>query len=748
MIPKIVDVQRDFSAGEVNVDGKRSEDLPALKAGARTMRNFRILSSRKIQQRPGRRALFVQSGRVDEVRMDASHVFRLCFGADGHLRVRDSAGAQVFDQSGYSWVASTVDDIRWDVYQLKVYITFPGMRPQVLTWDGASTWTVADYAETVTAGSQKKTPFYRLSPQGVTMQPGAVTGTGVSVTFSSGMNLSASHVGTRMRFCGRQVQIASVTNATTGTIDIKEPLPPGQTVLFAVDPATVFNLGELVQGKISGAIGQVVAINSGAKTITVQLLSANVSQGIDTSQSGGGPVAVVGFSSGEAVIGAGGSLIVSTAAGSVTNTVPQAVTFWDDEVMNSFRGWPQSVSVDQNRLIFCDFPALPQGIAWSYLGVPTDLLIGANPSDGFFEIAPKKCRVYNVVNTYSAAGDELVFTSAGVFMIPISASNPLRPGSVQFLPLGIQAASSARPAVTPESVVFLNASGTSVVAVVGTGQQTRPYITRDISEWHSHLLASPKAIAITVGEGTFPERYIHVLNGDGSLAVGKYDSAKDFIGWVPWTSSGTPNWISALESNLLFTTDYTVNVVAERIDDTVYLDGSMLVNAAPAGLAPGGGQGPLWWIAGGSVVLMDGLTFKGTYAVDVDGNLVPNDPGEDLSSSTLLAGKSYEPVFEPFLPNQEGGASVKQRMRRRRISEAALSVQNSTGFKVEGIAPLRYFQRVAPYNVGESQDAAPPLREDSYTFRPTGRDYDPRLVFTKDVPGPIRIVEFGAEVTV
>jgi hypothetical protein len=42
---------------------------------------------------------------------------------------------------------------------------------------------------------------------------------------------------------------------------------------------------------------------------------------------------------------------------------------------------------------------------------------------------------------------------------------------------------------------------------------------------------------------------------------------------------------------------------------------------------------------------------------------------------------------------------------------------------------------------------APPLRNQTYTWRPTGRAYDPRVALVKDVPGPITVVEFGMEVT-
>src|SRR5262249_4205160 len=84
----------------------------------------------------------------------------------------------------------------------------------------------------------------------------------------------------------------------------------------------------------------------------------------------------------ETVVGPSGSATIS----GTTVTSPWAVSVWDQEIMNSFQGWPSSVFVDQNRLGFCNFPALSGAIAWSSIGVVTDLYVGADPSDAFLEL--------------------------------------------------------------------------------------------------------------------------------------------------------------------------------------------------------------------------------------------------------------------------------------------------------------------------------------------------------------------------
>src|SRR5215472_4103156 len=253
-VPKTVSVQSDFSAGEIDPSAKRGDADKTLHAGLRQCANFRVLDTKKLKNRFGRSIKFVDGPRIDEVLMSPGNVFELCFSA-GRIRVRDANGAQVFTSTklgdgttNIPWIANNVNLIVWDTIRLAVYITFPGMVPQILSWDGVSTWGIATFTEAV-FGGQKRTPFYRLAPQGITLQPSAITGT-VNLTFSDNVLVNGM-IGTRLRFCDRQLQIASVTDGKTGTATVIEPLPPGMTLTTS---GTVgrFNVGDVILGATSG----------------------------------------------------------------------------------------------------------------------------------------------------------------------------------------------------------------------------------------------------------------------------------------------------------------------------------------------------------------------------------------------------------------------------------------------------------------------------------------------------------------
>ena len=419
--------------------------------------------------------------------------------------------------------------------------------------------------------------------------------------------------------------------------------------------------------------------------------------------------------------------------------------------MNFYRGWPTSVFFDQNRLGFCNFPAVPSGIGWGAIGDNGDFYVGADVASAMFELAPNRSQVLFVVP--GAEGAEFVFCDNRIYYIPISAANPLRPGSVAFNQITAEGIFPVQPRAAGKALLFVSAGGLRVSAITVIGAYNRPYDITDLTAMHTHLFNAPVAIAVPSADGTFSERYAYVLNGDGTLAIGKYtlDEANNIQGtvsWLPWSGAGTASWISALNADMIFTTSYAPNGIAavsivEQLDDTLYLDGAIVVNAPPAPFAAPLLKGPFWWIPGGSVNLMDqGYRPMGTYQIDANGFIVPqNNGGENLAASTLIGGQAWTATYEPFLPHAPPGQDAQQRTRRRKVVTAAVSVQNSSGF-------IYGSERVPAYFQDDDATKPPPLREDTFKFHPTGLDYDPRKQLIKDTPGPLIITEIAIVATV
>jgi hypothetical protein len=737
----ILTAQRDFSSGELNVDAKRRDDQPIMRAGARQLRNWRVLNSGAAINRAGRRALFSGANRVEPILVKPGTLFYLAFGA-GFISIFDASGNLVTGNSNaYAWTAATVKQIVLAVVptsaaQRDVVMTFDGQQPKVATWIDGVGWSFGDFNFGANTDGSKQLPFYRLSTPGVTLQPSNYAGN-ITIQASSGVFV-AGMVGTIIRFLGRQILLTQWNSGQNMSGSVMQQLFPTQSYTATAGFIGSFAVGDILADS-AGNEGEVYAITTSGGSITsvvVNMMSAFI------------------WPTNTGVYGPGGSFVVT---GGALAPSPGSSVQWDEAVFSTYRGWPRSCFFDQNRLGFCDVPSLPSGIAWSGIGLFTDFYVGANPSDPIFELAPERARVYHVATKQ----DEMILTDRGIWYIPISESNPLKPGSVIFKKISVDAASQIKPSETNEGVVFISAGFNRIVAIVPTGSVTTSHAwqTKETSLFHQHLFNAPFAIASTTGDDTFSERYVYVLNGDGTIAVGKYDAGKEWVGWLPWQGKGTPLWISVLGSITMFVTQYGSTSIAETLDPTLYLDGAVPVNSPPVGLAPPVGLGPLWWLANGSVDLMDGVQPKGTYNIDANGNIVPIDPGEDLSSATLMAGQSWTSTLEPFTTNADAGADQHQRTRRRRVMRVAATVEGSTGFKFsklysgpKGTLLPTYgseigSRRIAVYNQDDDQRLAPPTRHQTYTWRPTGREFDPRIAIVKDVPGPLTVVEVAMELT-
>ena len=163
-VPTDIQCQVDFSGGQINSSALRRDDIPVVQTGALALLNFRSEAQGTALSRPGRDALYTPSGgyRTEFVRMSAAATFHVSFPA-GVILITDTLGNVVFTSTSgsYLWTNATVSQVSVAVLQYTVMICFPGMQPEVLTWNpSSSTWSAAPFAWSVIAGNFQE-PFFR-----------------------------------------------------------------------------------------------------------------------------------------------------------------------------------------------------------------------------------------------------------------------------------------------------------------------------------------------------------------------------------------------------------------------------------------------------------------------------------------------------------------------------------------------------------------------------------------------------------
>lgn len=580
---------------------------------------------------------------------------------------------------------------------------------------GDEAWASNAFAFAQNAINAKRQPYFKFAQGAVTMTPAALTGNGVTVTFSAPV-LTASHVGVSFRYGGRELVCATYVSPTEGTFNIIEDLPPTHNV--TVGSTLGFRIGDLAIGASSDCEALILDITSSTVMKCVYLKR------------------FAGFTASEKVA----TETAVTTFSSTASTTTAGIVVWDEAAMSDVRGWPRSVSQDRNRIIFTDLPLIAHAVAWSGIGFYNDFLPGADATNAMFEYAPNEVRVKHVIG----GPDEIVLTDKGVFYVPISESNPLAPGSVIFKKVGSLGAGDVAPVEMDQGIVFGGAGGSSIIAVLPTGQQSAPWELRDVSRYHAGLISDLVALAVQSGSSSSADQVLWALNGDGTAVYGRLDPDNQWLGFLRYECAGLIEWISPFGSEVLLNVAYDLGSdtarVVERVNEDRYIDACIDINAPGDLLAGGVGEGPLWMFAGLTVDLMLGRRYLGQRAVDSNGDIVEQ-AGDDFSADGIVAGFKFTARVKQFLPNADEGEAKGQRMSRRKIKKAIITVQDATEFAFMG-------RTFASFRASDPGDGDPPLLSTSFTARSRGRAYDPETIFEKSVPGPCTVIEMAGEVTI
>lgn len=716
--------QRDFSAGQIDSDADRRDDTDIFKFGVRQGRNLQFVKAGPLERRSGRDWLYNDDGVRDEFRPLGDETYSITFGVN-RFTVRNSVG-DTLQVLAAPW--TDVSELVWELYDNLVFVCGP-FHTQVIEIDRQTrVWSIRDYAFSTGIGSKVFGPFYRFDHKGATMQPSAITGS-ITLTFSQPL-LTAQHIGLIMRYAGRQLQITGVSSATVATANVLERLNP--TVKWTLPnpaEAATFAVGHIVETSDSNIQAEVVAV--GSNFVTGVVLNRYRE-----------------WVSNERLVGPVSDALTS---GAVTDT-PGATVQWDEIFVSDYRGWPRSVSSDAERVIFCDFPQEKRAVLWTSVNDPFNVLIGAEATGAIFELPQADCRVFHVIGGY----DEFVITDVGVFYIPISADNPLKPGSVEFRRIYTGELSRVRPVQVTEGVLFVDVAQTGIYAITATGQTARPYVASEITEYHRSLFNGIKSLAASSGTPKAASRQIFVVNDDGTMVIGQYNSDRGYVGWLPWDSQGTVHAVSARFGDVVVSSVYPAGpgtiAVAERINYDALLDCSIT--------ASGGSFVNYLELSGGEPLSLlgdDFLTLSGfrtqflagsVLQVLADGFYLGNatiGPGGELTGfdqfNMVTVGYSFDWNLEPNIPAFEGGESFGQRLRRRKISKIMIKVKDTQEFRCGN-------KLLAGYEGGDDTSLPMPLRTGVYQARQVGRDYDPTYELKQSFPCRFKLQELTTEVTV
>lgn len=710
---RVKTLQSNFGAGELAPDYRYRLDTTQYAAGALDLTNCRVLIGGGVESRPGTVWLAQLQGdsRLFEWVVDESTKYVIALGhqrMDAYLR----DGSYMGSLTGCPWTLDTLWQLDWCQNANTAFITHKDMPPQRIVRTGASTWTRDALAFTAGPAGRLEQPYYKFANRWATLQPSARTG---SITLTSSEPLfQAGHVGTRMRYAGREVVITAVTSSTVASATVTEELP--MTMEIDIVNTMGFSIGDLVEGDLSGARGIVVFVD--LNVIRVVLVEALTPFYTPPS----------GTTALETIIGPTGSSKASISG--PTEVSPAPFQDWDEQLFSPVRGFPGCVEIHRARLCFGGHKALPG----AFLASRVDDLYNFNIGDGSDGDA-----IFETIGDSSAAqimqlhsAEQLILmTDRGPYYVPETPANPFRPSGMAFFPFGGVWPISRAPARSFDGGVLM-VSGSLVIKARPTGDTTRAWMADEVSLLANHLFKSPRDIAVTSNFAGVPERYAVFVNEDGTLGVMQLVEAQEIRNVTPWKTRGAYRSVACLGSDAFVCVRRTVNgatvYLLERFDTGITLDAT-ITYADRTALA---NWTAVWGTTDVEIVTADLRNALGappfTLDVDIGGPFhVGMRPDPDFTIETL-----------PPIVEINGQVFRGEPMR---ILRMWVEARDSARFSAKGM-------ELTAFHATDAVNAPPPRKNGAQVFSFLGWKVDPTVVITRAEPLPIRILGVKMEVAV
>lgn len=697
--------QRDFTLMELRPDFREADDLEARGKSLKSARNMRVMATRAVQVRPG--SVYVSeapaAASMREIRPADGKVFGVLI-YDDTISVIDTAGAEVWSDA-----APWTDGARvWvEPFRENTLLGHPEDGIWVLAYDKGA-WSLAPIVFEKTASNEVAQPYWAFHPN-VSIQPSGFSGS-VTVTASADV-FTPEHVGTRIRYLNREISVTGYTNARSVSGTAASKLPPSWNVTVAT--STDFTVGEAVVGADSDFQGVIVGITGDTlRVVTTDLYIDPEVNEILTSPKG------------------------SSTVTAVSSSTPFASNVWDEQLISPVHGFPRSAASAAGRLVFVDFPAVPDLICLSSARDIFDFATGADDDDAILrQEGENSPRFLHAIN----AGDLLLFSDRGCYLVPSRDSGVLTPQSFNAVLFDHRGASSVRPAAVRDGVIFVESNGEAISAAVLSGNVQLRWRVQDLTIFHDHLIKSPVAVCGPALDAPDPEKYIFVVNADGTMAAMSFVSelGAEGVGFAPWDTDGEFRFISPLFDGYYTLVDRhptTGDVrLLERFDSSVYVDSATLFEGSGTGETALTG---LDRMAGLTAWSMIGDASSGPIGVAEDGTAtVPSAAGQNSVGLNFVAEVAPWPV--EILETPRAGTFDA------RTITFIFTLLSARELTVRTNANRR---TVGGYSWGDDLSLPPPIRDRTYRIPVFGRRQQPDLAIIKETPGPFYLGAIMQEV--
>ena len=547
-----------FQYGEISDSLIMRTDSPVYNQSAQRLENLVVTPEGAVQKRGGLSFLY-SYGLTYDSSHEQSHLFRFIFDSNEeyiisieHQKVRCF---RVNDGSAYgltlvSTLTQDVDSaaLPFDEDYLQEYtaaqhgdvmfISHPLFAPRMLIRTSLTSFEIDTYSFDARADNKVTfQPYSKFHASGVTLDPSAVSGNGITLTTSANYWV-ADHVGTTVRYHESEITITGYTSATVVTGNVVNTLSARLSVLNPLRTREGSNIVEVTQINHGFNVGDAITVQNAAATGGINTGNLNVTDQVReiiddntyTYQAGGNA------SSSE---DGGGQVSISCHAPTTT---------WDEQSFSAVRGYPAAVVFHENRLCFAGTLSEPDTIWMSKIGSFFNFDVGEAADDDSINLVAATGDSHEI--RYMISNRDLqVFTSTGELYVPTYLNQAITPTNAQIrmqTPYGI---SFVAPVSIDGATIFVQENGKNVREYLYSDSEDA-YTASTISTLASHLIDNPKYATVSHGLIVLPDSYAAFTSSNGDLILFTSNRAEKKAAWTRVTVDGRFGSVIAIGQTL------------------------------------------------------------------------------------------------------------------------------------------------------------------------------------------------------
>ena len=531
---RFVDIQTNFTSGELDPLVRSRIDLDAYKNGLETARNVICQPQGGVHRRPGTKFLTELGGspengvRLVHFEFSVSDSYMLAFTNNRMYIFKDKVLQTNINGSGNNYLTTTIASARLNAMCFTqsadtLIVVEEDMEPKIITRTSDTNWSIANipfdsipqHAFTLSTHNPVGTLTANDVSGKVTLEASQVqvNGTAQTGSTSTTIKLATGASATDDAYNGMYVTITSGTgngqerlitdyvgSTRVATVDTAWTTTPDNTSVYALRVFTPNVVGQYINAEPQGRAKIVKYVD--ARNVNV----------------------VTEFPFFDTTAIASGDWEIETGY---------------EDVWSASKGWPRTVTFHQGRLFFGGSKSRPSTIWGSKVGLFYDF----EPVEGLDDDAVEATldtNTFNAIVDLISSRDLQIFTSGGEFAVIQEGLTPITPTSF-FLSTTSRNGTKegVRVKQLESGVLFIQRQGKQL-AEIAYSDTFLTYVTSKISLLSGHLLKGPKRMDLRRAVNTDENDLLFIVNeDDGSMAVFSLLRSQNVIAASEFTTVGS-----------------------------------------------------------------------------------------------------------------------------------------------------------------------------------------------------------------